>query len=123
MSDYRVTEQDQKQAEQIRRQYIPHEENKMEQLRELDRRVKFPGKMVAGGLGLVGSLIMGAGMAKIMVNDSSSVGSDLKKGLAMSIPGMILTLLSYPAYKLVTEKRKEEYADEILHLSGELTEQ
>ena len=123
MSDYKVTEQEQKQAEHIRRQYIPHEENKMEQLRELDRRVKFPGKMVAGGLGLVGSLIMGAGMAKIMVNDSSSVGSDLKKGLAMSIPGMILTLLSYPAYKLVTEKRKEEYADEVLHLSGKLTEQ
>ncbi len=123
MSDCKVTEQDQKQAEQIRRQYIPHKENKMEQLQELDRRVKFPGKMVAGGLGLVGSLIMGAGMAKIMVNDSPSVGSDLKKGLAMSIPGMILTLLSYPAYKLVTEKRKEEYADEVLHLSGELTEQ
>lgn len=123
MSDYKVTEQEQKQAEQIRRQYIPHEKNKMEQLRELDRRVKFPGKMVAGGLGLVGSLIMGAGMAKIMVNDSSSVESDLKKGLAMSIPGMILTLLSYPAYKLVTKKRKEEYADEVLHLSGELTEQ
>ena len=123
MSDYKVTEQDQKQAEQIRRQYIPHEENKMEQLQELDHRVKFPGKMIAGGLGLVGSLVMGAGMAKIMVNDSSAVGSDLKKGLAMSIPGMILALLSYPTYKIITERRKKQYAAEVLHLSDELTEQ
>lgn len=123
MSDYKVTEQDQKQAEQIRRQYIPHEENKMEQLRELDRRVKFPGKMIAGSFGLVGSLVMGAGMAKIMVNDSSAAGSELRKGLAMSIPGMVLALLSYPAYKIITEKRKKQYASEVLHLSGELTEQ
>lgn len=122
MSDYKVTEQDQKQAEQIRRQYIPHGENKMEQLQELDRRVKVPGKIIAGGLGLVGSLVMGAGMAKIMVNDSSEVVSDLKKGLAMSIPGMMLALLSYPAYKLITEKRKKQYAAEVLNLSDELTE-
>lgn len=123
MSDYKVTEQDQKQAEQIRRQYIPHEENKMEQLQELDRRVKFPCKMIAGSLGLVGSLVMGAGMAKIMVNDSSAAGSELRKDLAMSIPGMVLALLSYPAYKIITEKRKKQYASEVLHLSGELTEQ
>ena len=122
MSDYKVTEQDQKQAEQIRRQYIPHEENKMEQLQELNRRVKFPGKMIAGSLGLVGSLVMGAGMAKIMVNDSSAAGSGLRKGLAMSIPGMVLALLSYPAYKIITEKRKKQYTAEVLHLSGELTE-
>lgn len=123
MDDYKVTEQDQKQAEQIRRQYIPHEANKMEQLQELDRRVKFPGKMIAGSLGLVGSLVMGAGMAKIMVNDSSAAGSELRKGLAMSIPGMMLALLSYPAYKIITEKRKKQYASEVLHLSGELMEQ
>lgn len=123
MSDYKVTEQDQKQAEQIRRQYIPHEENKMEQLRDLDRCVKFPGKMIAGSLGLVGSLVMGAGMAKIMANDGPAAGSELRKGIAMSIPGMVLALLSYPAYKIITEKRKKQYASEVLHLSGELTEQ
>ena len=95
----------------------------MKQLQELNRRVKFPGKMLAGGLGLVGSLVMGAGMAKIMMNDSSQVGSDLKKGLTMSIPGMTLALLSYPTYKIITEKHKEQYAAEVLHLSGELTEQ
>lgn len=122
MNDYYVTEQDQRQVEKIRRQYISHEENKFEQLRRLDRQVKRPGKMVAGGLGVIGSLFMGAGMAKIMVDDGSKDGNALAKGLAMSIPGMILALLSYPVYKSITEKRKEQYAGDVLYLSGELTE-
>lgn len=44
MNTYQVTERDQKRAESIRRQYIPREENKMEQLQKLDNKVKLPGK-------------------------------------------------------------------------------
>ncbi len=40
MSDYRVNELDQKKAENIRRQYISREENKMEQLQKIDRKAK-----------------------------------------------------------------------------------
>lgn len=42
MSDYKVTEQEQKQAEQIRRQYIPHEENKMSSFESWTAGSSFP---------------------------------------------------------------------------------
>ena len=40
MGGYRASEQEQKRAENIRRQYVSHEENKMEQLQKMDRQHK-----------------------------------------------------------------------------------
>ena len=60
MNTYQVTERDQKRAESIRRQYIPREGNKMEQLQKLDNKVKLPGKIAGGILGIIGALVMGA---------------------------------------------------------------
>lgn len=42
MSNYIANEQDHKTAEQIRRQYLKPEENKLDQLRKLDEQVKSP---------------------------------------------------------------------------------
>lgn len=115
MSHYKMSEQEQKRAEKICRQYISPEENKMKQLEKLNHKVKLPGKIAGGILGVTGSLVMGTGMAKIMVYN------EIKKGLIYSIPGMAVALLSYPVYRLITEKRKGQYADQIIELSNELT--
>ncbi len=114
MSDYRVNEQDQKKAENIRRQYVSHEENKMEQLQKIDREAKQPGRVAGTILGLAGALVMGTGMSLIMVSDN------LKKGLALSIPGMVMALSAYPTYSLVTDSRKKKYAPDIMSMSDEL---
>lgn len=44
----------------------------------------------------------------------------MKPGLALSIPGMAVALMAYPVYTMVTDKRKKEYADEIIRLSDEV---
>lgn len=114
MSDFNATAQDQKKAEDIRRQYIPREDNKIEQLQRLDSKVKTPGKVVASILGAVGALVMGSGMALVMVWENMTMG------LALSIPGMIVALLAFPAYAVITNSRKKKYASEIMRISDGL---
>ncbi len=113
MSDYKASVQDQKRAEDIRRQYISREDNKIEQLQRLDNKVKLPGKIAASILGV---LVMGSGMSLIMVWE------DMQPGLLLGIPGMVAAVLAYPAYALITNSRKKKYAPEIIRLSDDVIE-
>lgn len=47
-------------------------------------------------IGVVGALIMGFGMSKVMVGDPS--GSDLLVGIVTGIIGLIVCVLDYPIY-------------------------
>lgn len=114
MNTFNASEKDTKQAEKIRRQYLEKEANKIELLKKLDDKVKAPGKIVASVLGVVGALVMGGGMAMVME------WSNMKLGLALGIPGMVVALIAYPVYALITNKRKKKYADEIMRLSREV---
>lgn len=114
MSNYTPNVQDRRQAENIRRQYISRKENKADQLKKLDSKVKLPGRITGYIFGVLGTIVMGAGMSFIMVWDN------MTSGLALSIPGLIAALLAYPMYSLITGKRKKEYSDEIMRLSDEV---
>lgn len=114
MENYTPNEKDRKRAEQIRRQYIPHDVNKAEQLEEIDKKVKTPGRVIGTIIGIIGVLVMGAGMSMIMVE------GEMVNGLILSIPGMVAALAAYPVYELITNSRKAKYADEVIRLSDEL---
>ena len=114
MNNYQASERDQKKAEGIRRQYVSREENKMEQLQKLDSKVKLPGKIVGSILGVIGALVMGAGMSLVMV------WGNMTMGLALSIPGLAVLLLGFLAYYLITGSRKKKYAAEIMRLSSDV---
>ena len=114
MSNYNANEQDKNRAENIRCQYVSRKENKMEQLQKLDNKVKLPGRTVAGILGVIGVLVMGAGMSLVMV------WGNMATGLILSIPGLFVALLTYPLYRLITNSRKKKYADEIMRLTDDL---
>ena len=79
--------------------------------------MKAPGKVIAGILGIIGALVMGAGMALVMV------WGNMTMGLALSIPGLIVALLAIPIYALITASRKKKYAFEIMRLSDSLMHQ
>ncbi len=108
------TDKELAQAESIRRQYINRDQDKIEQLRRLDSKVKMPGRIVASLMGIAGALVMGGGMSLTMVWDN------MENGLLLGIPGMIVALLAYPVYTLITRKRKKKYAEEIFKLSEEI---
>lgn len=114
MSNYQANARDQKRAEDIRRQYVSREENKMEQLQKLDNKVKLPGKIIGSILGIIGALVMGAGMSLVMV------WGNMTMGLALSIPGLAVLLLGFLVYYLITSSRKKKYADEIMRLSDDV---
>ena len=102
-------------TEKIRSQYIEKENTKMDNLKKLDNKVKAPGKVISCILGVIGVLVMGAGMSLIMVENN------MQTGLILGIPGMIVALLAYPVYSLITNHRKKKYKDEIIRLSEEIT--
>ena len=114
MNTYQASEREQRKAEGIRRQYVSREENKMEQLQKLDSKVKLPGKIVGSILGVIGALVMGAGMSLVMV------WGNMAMGLALSIPGLAVLLLGFLAYYLITGSRKKKYAAEIMRLSSDV---
>ena len=115
MNTYQASERDLRKAEGIRRQYLARGTNKMEQLQKLDSKVKLPGKIASGILGVMGALVMGAGMSLVMV------WGDMTMGLILSIPGLAVLLLVFLVCHLITKSRKKKYAPEIMRLSEDLT--
>ena len=114
MNGFTPAKRDAIKAENIRKQYMEHKTTKLDELQALDDKVKTPGTVVSFILGILGSLVMGAGMANVMV------WSNMTVGLALGIPGMILALLAYPAYKGITGSRKKKYARQVMLLSDEI---
>ncbi len=114
MSNYKVNEQDKNRAEKIRSRYVSRTDNKMEQLQKLDNKVKLPGKLLACILGVIGALVMGAGMSMVMVWENMTLG------LIFGISGLIMMILAYPIYSIITNSRKKKYADDIIRLTDDL---
>lgn len=102
---------DKEEVKKILKQYIPPEENLLEQLRKLDEKAKQPGTIAAMALGVVGSLIFGTGMCLVMVWDKLFLGS------VVGILGMGILGTAYPVYQSLLKKGKAKYASEILRIS------
>lgn len=112
MAEYNPLKEDAAKAEAIRRRYMEKGTTKLDQLQALDAKVKTPGTVLASMLGIVGALVMGAGMSNIMVWNNMTVG------LALGIPGLIMLCLAWPVYKAVTGSRRKKYAQQVMELSG-----
>ena len=57
----------QEEVKQILQKYVPKEENKMEQLRRLDKSVSDKGFVCSLTVGIIGVLLLGGGMSMVMV--------------------------------------------------------
>lgn len=114
--EYSYSSKRQEEVERIRNKYIEKEESKMEQLRKLDREVERPGTMISIIVGVIGTLIMGAGMSLCMVGPATH----FVLGIVVGAAGMIILGLAYPLYKIITKKQKKKLAPQILALSEEL---
>ena len=54
-------------------------------------------------IGVVGSLIMGFGMSKILVGDAST--SDMIVGLITGVVGLVICVLNYPIYAYIKSNK------------------
>ena len=115
--EYTYSAKQQAEIEQIRKKYLPKEEDKMEQLRKLDRDATKPGTICSIAVGVVGCLVFGFGMSCVMVwSDSLMI-----LGIVVGIIGMIMMGMAYPVYVKITKKQREKLAPQILALTEELS--
>lgn len=107
---------EQEEIRRIREKYQQPQERqcKLERLRQLDAGVTRKGNVVSLCLGIVGALVMGAGMSLCMV------WMDYLRGIPLGLAGMVLAGAAYPVYRRITERERERVAPEILRLTEEL---
>ena len=55
-------------------------------------------------IGIVGSLIMGFGMSKVMVGEAST--TDMLVGIIVGVVGLIICVLNYPIYAYIKSNKK-----------------
>ncbi len=114
--EYTYSAKQQKELEEIRRKYIPKEEDKMELLRKLDSNVTKPGTICSLTLGIIGCLVFGLGMSCALVwSDTLFV-----HGIVFGIIGAAAMGAAYPVYNKITKKERERVAPQILALIEEL---
>lgn len=111
----------QQEVENIRKKYLPKEEDKMEQLRKLHAIPTQKAQTASIALGVVGALIMGTGMSLAMTELGAALGSlAMLIGIVVGIVGMVLVALAYPVYNSVLRRERHRIAPEILRLTEEL---
>lgn len=113
---YTYSAKEQEELKRIREKYVSKEEDKMEQLRRLDRSVTKKGTMVSIIVGVIGALIMGLGMSCVMV----WAGEWMIPGVVIGVVGIAIVALAYPLYNHITRKERERIAPEIIRLTDEL---
>jgi len=119
---YTYSAKEQNEINDIRKKYLPKEEDKMAQLRRLDASVYRKGTVVSLVIGIISALIMGTGMSLVMTDIGVKLGmaSAMVPGIVIGIVGMIGVCLAYPVYQAVTKHERERIAPEIIRLSDEL---
>ena len=118
---YTYSAQQQKEVEAIRNKYLPKEETKMEQLRQLHAIPTQKAQAASLAVGIIGALILGTGMSLCLTNLGAALGSlAMVIGIAVGLVGMVLVALAYPLYNRVLRKQRQKMAPEILRLSDEL---
>ena len=112
---YTYSAKQNREIEQIRKKYLPPEENRLEQLHRLDKRAERPGTVAAIVMGSVSTLLLGIGMVLTMVYTRYFAA-----GIVIGLIGIAGVSLSYPVYQSITQKERRKLAPEILRLSDEL---
>ncbi len=118
---YSYSAAQQKEIEEIRKKYLPKEENKMEQLRKLHNSVTQKAQTWSIAIGVIGALTMGSGMSLAMTELGAVLGTlAMVIGIVVGLLGMVLVALAYPVYNRVLQKERQRIAPEILRLTEEL---
>lgn len=111
----------QQEIENIRKKYLPKEEDKLEQLRKLHNSATRKAQSRAITLGVVGTLILGTGMSLAMTELGEMVGEyAMAAGIVIGLVGILLVALAYPVYNRVLKAERQRNAPMILQLTDEL---
>lgn len=109
------TEDERREIESIKKQYAAEPKRpKLEELRNLNKRVTRPPKITGLVAGIAGALIMGTGMAMAIEWNL------MVWGVVVGAAGMVLVGVAYPIYRVMLKRNKRKYGGQILELSNQL---
>lgn len=119
--EYTYSARRQQEVEEIRKKYLPQEEDKMDQLRRLHAIPTQKAQAASIAAGVIGTLILGFGMSLCMTDLGAMLGIfAMILGSIIGVGGGILAALAYPIYKKILKTERTKIAPEILQLSEEL---
>ncbi|MBR2130968.1 MAG: hypothetical protein IJ955_00270 [Oscillospiraceae bacterium] len=109
-------------VQKIRTQYTEKEHTQLDELKELDDKVKRPANAFAYAFGTASAIIMGGGMSLVMTDVGTTLGmkKTMTPGVVVGAIGLGMAIANYPIYKRILNSRKKQYADQIIALSDEL---
>ena len=109
-------------VQKIRTQYTEKENTGLDELKELDAKVKRPANVFAYIFGSISAIIMGGGMSLVMTDIADIVGitNPMLWGIIIGLVGMLMAIVNYPLYKGILGSRRKKYADKIITLSDKI---
>ena len=119
--EYTYSPQRQREIEEIRKAYLPKEEDKMAELRRLHAIPTQKAQTLSLTVGIIGTLILGTGMSLCMTELGAALGSlAMVLGILVGLAGLAMVAVSYPLYRRTLEQERAKIAPEILRLTDEL---
>ena len=119
--EYTYSPQRQQEIEEIRKAYLPKEEDKMAELRRLHAIPTQKAQTLSLTVGIIGMLILGTGMSLCMTELGAALGSlAMVLGILVGLAGLAMVAVSYPLYRRTLEQERAKIAPEILRLTDEL---
>ena len=119
--EYTYSAKRQQEVEEIRKAYLPKEEDKMTELRKLHAIPTQRAQAASLAVGIIGALILGTGMSLCLTELGAALGKlAMIIGITVGLVGMVLVALAYPLYNQVLKKQREKITLDILRLSDEL---
>ena len=113
---YTYSARQQEEMKRMRRKYAPPQEDKMEQLRRLDRQTDNPPVMIALAVGILGALVLGAGMSGVLAGPAWM----FIPGIIVGVIGLAITGINYPLFLRMVKKYREKNAPEIIKLLDDM---
>ena len=109
-------------VQKIRTQYTEKEHTGLDELKEMDSKVKRPVNVFAYVFGSISAIIMGSGMSLVMTDIAETVGiqNPMLYGIIIGIVGMFMAIINYPIYKGILGSRRKKYANKIIALSDKI---
>jgi len=109
-------------VQKIRTQYTEKEHTGLDELKELDTKVKRPANVFAYIFGSISAIVMGCGMSLVMTDIAETVGiqNPMLYGIIIGVVGLFMAIINYPIYKGILGARRKKYADKIIALSDKI---
>lgn len=112
---YTYSAKQQDEVKRIRQKYLPPEEDKMAQLRRLDKSAAQKGAVISLTVGFLSTLLFGLGLCCVLLSTAYFAA-----GIVIGTPGLIGMALAYPLYVKITQQQRQKLAPAILALTEEL---